>query len=72
MCLAIPGQIEKIEGQKGSIFMAGNHIEALLDLVPEAVVGDWVLVHAGVVITLLDADEAKETYDLLMKMQSND
>ena len=41
----------------------------LTDLVPDAKVGDWVLVHAGVAITVLDAAEAKEAEELLAEIE---
>ena len=50
--------------------MNGMRTEVMLDLVPSAKVGDWVLVHAGFAITVLDPAEAKETYDLLAEMDS--
>ena len=69
MCLAVPAQIETIEeGQKAVVALDGNRTTVLLTLVPEAKVGDWVLVHAGFAITTLDAAEAKATYELLAEM----
>ena len=69
MCLAVPAQIETIEeGQKAVVALDGNSTTVLLTLVPEAKVGDWVLVHAGFAITTLDAAEAKATYELLAEM----
>ena len=69
MCLAIPVQIENMDGERGTVVLDGNRIEAIFTLVPEAKVGDWVLLHAGIAITLLKADEARETYDLLKQAQ---
>jgi len=68
MCLAIPAQVERIDGAKGTVALDGNRAEVLLSLVPEAKVGDWVLVHAGFAITKLDPQEARQTYDLLVEM----
>lgn len=68
MCLAIPAQIEKMAGQKATVVLAGSRTQVLLALVPEAKLGDWVLVHAGLAITVLDAEQAKETYELLAEM----
>jgi hydrogenase expression/formation protein HypC len=65
MCLAIPAQIEKMDGQRGTVVLDGSRMQVILALVPEAKVGDWVLIHAGYAITTLDAEEAKKTYDLL-------
>ena len=69
MCLAIPAQIEKIEDGKGTASLAGNRIDVLLALTPDVKVGDWVLVHAGCAITVLDPREAKETFDLLKQIK---
>lgn len=65
MCLAVPAQIERIEGQRGTVVLDDNRAEVILALVPEAKVGDWVLLHAGFAIGILDEQEARETYDLL-------
>ena len=67
MCLAIPAQIETIEGKRGMAGLDGNRFEVILSLVPQAKVGDWVLIHAGFAITVLDEKEARETYDLLKR-----
>ena len=68
MCLAIPGQIEKVKDLRAVVALGGNRTEVMLELVPDAKVGEWVLVHAGVAITTIDADEARKTYDLLREM----
>ena len=65
MCLAIPGQIESIEAQRGTACLDGSRTNVILALVPGVKVGDWVLIHAGFAITVLDPDEAKATYELL-------
>lgn len=65
MCLAIPAQIERTDGRKGTVALEGSRSEVVLSLVPEAKVGDWVLIHAGHAIAVLDPAEAKETYELL-------
>ena len=65
MCLAVPARIEKIDGQRGTVELAGSRASVILSLVPEAVVGDWVLVHAGYGITVLDPEQARQTYELL-------
>ena len=70
MCLAVPAQIESMDGRKGTVALAGSRAEVILTLVPEATVGDWVLIHAGYAITQLDPEEARETYDLLKEMDS--
>ena len=69
MCLAVPAQIETIEDGSATVALDGNRMRASAALVPEAKVGDWVLVHAGYAITVLDPAEARETYDLLKEME---
>lgn len=66
MCLAVPGEIVAIEGddalmRAGRISFAGLVKTANLAYVPEAQVGDYVLVHAGFAIAVLDEAEAKRT-----------
>ena len=65
MCLAIPARIETLQEDHASVDLAGNRTDVIVSLVPDAKVGDWVLVHAGYAITLLDEQEAKETFELL-------
>ena len=67
MCLAIPAQIETKDGPRGVVVLDGNRANVILSLVPEAQVGDWVLVHAGYAITTLDAEEAKK-YGIIDKI----
>ena len=72
MCLAVPGKILKVEQQPsnriGTIQFGGITRQAYLDFVPEAEVGDYVIVHVGFAISRVDAEEAGRTYDLLQKM----
>ncbi|MGC9454838.1 MAG: HypC/HybG/HupF family hydrogenase formation chaperone [Phycisphaerae bacterium] len=65
MCLAIPAKIESRRGDRGTVEVGGSRTDVVLSLVPSAEEGDWVLVHAGYAITVLDEAEAKQTYDLL-------
>ncbi|MHC4712319.1 MAG: HypC/HybG/HupF family hydrogenase formation chaperone [Planctomycetota bacterium] len=65
MCLAIPGQIESIDGEAAVVNIVGNRVRAMTALVPEVRVGDWVLVHAGLAVTVLAEEEARETLDLM-------
>ena len=61
MCLAVPGRIVSKDGTLGLVDVRGNRLRAGLALVPEADVGDWVLVHAGFAITKLTLEDAAET-----------
>ncbi|RLC62799.1 MAG: hydrogenase assembly protein HypC [Chloroflexi bacterium] len=71
MCLGIPGQIVEIAGDElmrmGKVDFGGIAREVCLAYVPEAQVGDYVIVHAGFAISRLDAVEARETLNLLVE-----
>jgi hydrogenase expression/formation protein HypC len=72
MCLAIPGrvsQIDVLDGvRSGRIQFGGITRQACLDFVPEVNVGDYVMVHVGFAISVVDKDEAERTYALLESM----
>ena len=68
MCLAIPALIKRIEGKEAEAEIGGIIRRISLWLTPEAKVGDYVLVHTGYAINILDQEEAKETLDLLEEM----
>lgn len=64
MCLAVPGMITAItDDRKATVDMLGIEKSASLSLVPDAKVGDYILVHAGFGIQIVDPDEARETLD---------
>lgn len=72
MCLGIPGEIVSIQEEvapasgghprTASVDFQGSRVEVSLSLVPQAKLHDWVLVHAGFALTLLNAEEAAETW----------
>lgn len=69
MCLAVPGKIRSIEeGGRAVVDMLGVTREASLRLVPDAQVGDYVLVHAGFGIQVIDPEEARETIELFKQL----
>ena len=70
MCLAVPGQIRAIEGQVATVDFRGVERTALLDLLPEAQLGDYVLVHAGFAIQRMNATEAAEVIALLEEVEA--
>jgi len=71
MCLAVPGKILSIDNETESIFQIGKVSfggitkKVNLSLVPEAQIGDHVLVHVGVAVSVIDEEEAKKTMDFL-------
>ena len=72
MCLALPMRIIALDGSRATIAVEGLEQECSVMLVPGAGVGDYVLVHAGFAISILDEAEAQETYELLREIASFD
>jgi len=73
MCLAIPGKIERIVGdcpltRTGRINFGGVIKEASLAYVPEALIGDYVIVHAGFALSRVDEEEAHKVFAYLERM----
>lgn len=71
MCLGVPGKIVEItEGElrTGKVTFGGISREVCLEYVPEAVLGDWVIVHVGFAISRLDETEAARTLAYLDEM----
>lgn len=72
MCLAIPGKILEIQEQSkmrvARVQFGGIVRQVSLDFVPEAGLGDYVMVHVGFAISRVDAAEAERTYKLLQEM----
>lgn len=72
MCLAVPGKILTITGEEptriGTVSFGGISKEACLAFVPEAKVGDYVLVHAGFAISVVDEAEAQQTLEYFRQM----
>ena len=69
MCLAVPARVLEITGSLARVAVNGVEREASLMLLPEAKQGDYVLVHAGFAMQLVDEKEAEETYALLAEMR---
>jgi len=74
MCLAVPGRIESISGDDPIVRMAkvsfgGVVKDVSLAYVPEAVVGDYVIVHVGFALNRLDEDEARKVFEILNELE---
>ena len=69
MCLAIPALIKSIDGQQARVEIGGVERTISLALTPEARVGDYVIVHTGFAIGVLDEQEAQETLNLFAQME---
>ncbi len=77
MCLAVPGKLLSVEGndpltRQGRIAFAGAVKPANLAYTPEAKPGDYVLVHAGFAITVIDEGEALKTLAYLAQLKPED
>jgi hydrogenase expression/formation protein HypC len=70
MCLAVPVKIVSIDGDAAEIEIAGVRRRVSIALTPEARVGDYVLLHTGYAIGVVDETEAEETLKLLEEIVS--
>ena len=68
MCVAVPSKIVEIEDTTAVVEVTGTRVKARLDVLPEAKVGDYVLVHAGFAITIVDEEEALETLQVMKEV----
>lgn len=68
MCLAIPALIKSINGHQAIVDIDGVTREVTIMLTPEARVGDYVLLHTGYAINVIDPAEAEETLKLLRQI----
>jgi hydrogenase expression/formation protein HypC len=76
MCLAVPGQILSIQGEDldrtGKVSFGGVVKEVNLSCVPEARVGDYVVVHVGFALSVVDEAEARQTFEYLRQIGATD
>ena len=68
MCLAIPALVKSINGYQAEIDIEGVTRQASLQLTPDVKVGDYVLLHTGYAINVIDEAEAQETLKLLREL----
>lgn len=65
MCLGIPGKIIEIKGSMAKVDVAGTRKDISIELMREASVGEYVIVHAGFAIEKVDPEKAQQTLDLI-------
>ncbi len=74
MCLGVPGKIVEIYQNNGlrmgKLDFGGVTREACLEYVPEAIVGDYALIHVGFALNLISEQEAQETLELLREISN--
>jgi hydrogenase expression/formation protein HypC len=73
MCLAVPGRVLDVQGEdildrRGRVSFGGVVKDVCLSCVPEAREGDFVMVHVGVAIGVIDEEEAREVFQYLRAM----
>ncbi|MBW9153212.1 HypC/HybG/HupF family hydrogenase formation chaperone [Clostridium estertheticum] len=72
MCLAVPGKVLKIEGNKGIVEIGNIKREVFMHLVPAVCEDEYVLVHAGCAIETIDEEEAKITLNIFKELLCNE
>ena len=68
MCLAVPVQVKSIDGSEAEVEFGGIEQKISIVLTPEVRVGDYVLLHTGYAISLIDEEEAKETIKIFEEL----
>ena len=69
MCLAIPARVKSIRDHEAEVEIGGTSYRASIMLTPEVKVGDYVLLHTGYAISVIDEEEARETLRLLREIE---
>ena len=70
MCLAVPARVKSIGGHEAEVEIGGTSYRASIWLTPEAKVGDYVLLHTGYAIGVIDEEEARKTLEMLREMDA--
>jgi hydrogenase expression/formation protein HypC len=70
MCLAIPTLIKSIDGENAQVEIGGVERTISLVFTPEAKVGDYVIVHTGFALSVLDQEEAQETLRMFAEIEA--
>ncbi|UCD05365.1 MAG: HypC/HybG/HupF family hydrogenase formation chaperone [candidate division WOR-3 bacterium] len=68
MCLGVVGRIDEINGETALAEILGVRREISIVLVPEAKIGDYVMIHAGFAINLMDEKDARETEEMIIEV----
>ena len=68
MCLAVPVKITSIEGDQADVDIGGVSRRVSIALTPEAEIGNYVLLHTGYAINVLNEEDAQETLSLLERL----
>jgi hydrogenase expression/formation protein HypC len=72
MCLAIPAKVLEIHGEKAIVDFGGVRREAWITLVDNVKIGDYLIIHTGYAIQILDKKEAEETLKLFREFEDSE
>ena len=72
MCLAVPAKIISIEDLMATVDISGVTRQVSLMLLPEAKIGEYVLIHAGFAIQSIDEEEAQRTLELFRELEKDE
>lgn len=72
MCLGVPGRIIEVSGKWAVVKIGGACTKVGLDLVSEVRVGDYVLVHAGFAVQIVNEAEARTTWELIKELAEHE
>jgi hydrogenase expression/formation protein HypC len=70
MCLAVPMLVKSVQGDEAEVESGGATYKASLRLTPGVKVGEYVLLHTGYVISVVEKDEAEQTIALFKQIES--
>jgi hydrogenase expression/formation protein HypC len=68
MCLAVPGEIKRIDNNIASVDIMGVSKDINIELVGDLQIGDYVLIHAGCAISKIDREEALKTIEIFREL----
>jgi hydrogenase expression/formation protein HypC len=69
MCLAVPVKVKSIQGVEAEVEAGGTTYKASIVLTPEVRVGDYVLLHTGYAISIVEKEEAEQTLALFKELE---
>ncbi|GAB4385880.1 MAG: HypC/HybG/HupF family hydrogenase formation chaperone [Phycisphaerales bacterium] len=70
MCLAVPARIEQVDEAAAWVRLGDAQVRVSLCMTPQAQVGDWVLVHAGFAIQLLEEEDVRSIWEAIGELES--
>jgi hydrogenase expression/formation protein HypC len=70
MCVAVPAKVLKINGNIAEVNLMGVFKKVDISLIPDVKINDFIIVHAGFAIQIIEQEEALETLDLFGKIEN--